>query len=151
MTNLETYLPTFTRGRLARSHRRTCFPRSTRWTAMPFRSGFVFTRSTSIVSSTRPRIAKQLCMDWRCRGSFDLKEQIDTSHHFLYGHRYWKTVKAAIEAEAVVFTDQEPKLIEEIKQIGMFVAEKLKVERHLVNGHRRRWHCDAESGRPRRI
>jgi ferredoxin len=68
------------------------------------------------------------------QGQFDLKEQVDTSHHFLYGHRYWKTVKAAIEAEAVVFTDQQPTLVEEIKQIGILVAEKLKVDRDLVNG-----------------
>lgn len=66
-------------------------------------------------------------------GDFELRNQVDTSHHFLYGHRYWKTVKAAIEAEAVVFTDQDPALIDEIKQIGMLVAEKLKVERPLVN------------------
>ena len=67
------------------------------------------------------------------QGDFELKDQIDTSHHFLYGHRYWKTVKAAIEAEAVVFTDQAPTLIEEIKAIGMLVAEKLKIERQMVN------------------
>src|SRR5687768_8533484 len=45
------------------------------------------------------------------QGNFELKDQIDTSHHFLYGHRHWKTVKAAIEAEAVVFTNQAPTLI----------------------------------------
>jgi ferredoxin len=67
------------------------------------------------------------------QGDFDLKNQIDTSHHFLYGHRYWKTVKAAIEAEAAVFTDQEHSLTEEVKQVGMLVAEKLKVERPLIN------------------
>lgn len=67
------------------------------------------------------------------QGDFDLTDQIDTSHHFLYGHRYWKTIKAAVEAEAVVFTDQSPTLDEEIKQIGMLVAEKLKIERQMVN------------------
>ena len=67
------------------------------------------------------------------QGDFELKDQVDTSHHFLYGHRYWKTVKAAIEAEAVVFTDQTPTLVEEIKAIGMLVAEKLKIERQMVN------------------
>ncbi|MBP7416673.1 MAG: 2Fe-2S iron-sulfur cluster-binding protein [Pyrinomonadaceae bacterium] len=67
------------------------------------------------------------------QGVFELKDQIDTSHHFLYGHRYWKTVKAAIEAEAAVFTDQKHDLKEEVKQIGILVAEKLKVERSLVN------------------
>lgn len=67
------------------------------------------------------------------QGEFELKDQVDTSHHFLYGHRYWKTVKAAIEAEAAVFTNQDPPLMDEIKQIGMLVAEKLKVERPLIN------------------
>ena len=67
------------------------------------------------------------------QGDFELKDQIDTSHGFLYGHRYWKVVKAAIEAEAAVFTDQTHSLNEEIKQIGMLVAEKLKIERPLIN------------------
>src|SRR6188768_4185898 len=67
------------------------------------------------------------------QGDFELKSQIDTSHHFLYGHRYWKTVKAAIEAETVVFTDQAHSLADEVRQIGVLVAEKLKVERPLVN------------------
>lgn len=67
------------------------------------------------------------------QGDFNLKNQIDTSHKFLYGHRFWKTVKAAIEAEAAVFTNQDPDLTDEIKQIGMLIAEKLKVERPLIN------------------
>ncbi|MFM9903587.1 MAG: hypothetical protein ACKVQJ_03325 [Pyrinomonadaceae bacterium] len=67
------------------------------------------------------------------QGDFELKDQIDTSHRFLYGHRYWKVVRAAIEAEAVVFTDQSHSLIEEIKQIGMLVAEKLSIERQMIN------------------
>ncbi len=67
------------------------------------------------------------------QGEFGLEGKIDSSHHFLYGHRYWKTVKAAIEAETVVFKDQTPTLIEEIKAIGMVVAEKLHVERQMIN------------------
>lgn len=67
------------------------------------------------------------------QGQFELKDQIDTSHHFLYSHRYWKTVKAAIEAELVVFKDEPASLVEEIKAIGMLVAEKLSVERQMVN------------------
>src|ERR1044071_1011283 len=31
------------------------------------------------------------------QGDFELNDQIDTSHHFLYGHRYWKTVKCKID------------------------------------------------------
>ncbi len=68
------------------------------------------------------------------QGEFELTNQVDTSHHFLFGHRYWRHVKAAIEAEAAVFSDQEHSLVEEIKQIGILVAEKLKIERQMVNG-----------------
>ncbi|MEP6847840.1 MAG: hypothetical protein ABI999_03225 [Acidobacteriota bacterium] len=67
------------------------------------------------------------------QGDFELKNHVDMSHSFLYGHRYWKTVKAAIVAESRVFTDQTPSLLQEIKQIGMLVSEKLKVERPLIN------------------
>src|SRR5687768_13036963 len=67
------------------------------------------------------------------QGKFELKDQIDTSHHFLYGHRYWKTVKAAIEAEAAVFTDQKPSLADEVKAISSMIAEKLKVEAQMVS------------------
>src|ERR1043166_4935224 len=34
------------------------------------------------------------------QGSYDLKEQIDTSHRFLYGHRFWPQVKQAVEQYA---------------------------------------------------
>ena len=34
------------------------------------------------------------------QGDFDLSSQIDTSHHFLYAHRYWPTVKRKIEKVA---------------------------------------------------
>ena len=66
-------------------------------------------------------------------GDFGLDGKIDSSHYFLYGHRHWKTVKAAIDAETVVFKDVTPTLIEEVKAIGMAVAEKLHVERQMIN------------------
>ncbi|MEP6944350.1 MAG: hypothetical protein ABJA02_00415 [Acidobacteriota bacterium] len=68
------------------------------------------------------------------QGDFELKNKIDTSHHFLYGHRYWPTVKAAVEAEAVVFAGHTHDLAEEIRDVAILVAEKLKVDRSLVNG-----------------
>ena len=67
------------------------------------------------------------------QGDFDLANQIDTSHHFLYGHRYWKTVKSAIEAEASTYSGQQQSLAEEVRRIGMLAAEKLKVDRPLLN------------------
>jgi ferredoxin len=34
------------------------------------------------------------------QGGYELKAQIDTSHHFLYGHRFWPQVKRAVEVYA---------------------------------------------------
>ena len=44
----------------------------------------------------REKLAQQLLL----QGDYDLKDQIDTSHRFLYGHRFWPQVKRAIEAHA---------------------------------------------------
>jgi ferredoxin len=88
------------------------------------------------------------------QGVFELKDQIDISHHFLYGHRYWPKVKHVIEKMA----ESEPPdalavpkngatkpsaktdecnadcgLVDVIKEVGMLTAEKLKVERKLTN------------------
>ena len=41
-------------------------------------------------------LAKQLLM----QGHYELKDQIDSSHTFLYGHRYWPQVKKAVAALA---------------------------------------------------
>jgi ferredoxin len=38
----------------------------------------------------------QLALTLRLEGNFRLADQIDSSHWFLYGHRYWPQVKAAI-------------------------------------------------------
>lgn len=67
-------------------------------------------------------------------GDYDLSTQIDSSHHFMYGHRFWKTVKAAIEAEAAVFESKEIALADEIKQLAALTAEKLKVDISLTIG-----------------
>ncbi len=67
-------------------------------------------------------------------GDFELKDQIDTSHHFLYGHRYWKAVKCSIEKEADEFKNETPALTDIVKSVAMRVSKKLHVERPLVNG-----------------
>ena len=68
------------------------------------------------------------------QGNYTLKDQIDTSHHFLYGHRYWKAVKAAIQAEAQVFENDSVGLAEKIRQLATMLAEKLKSETSLLIG-----------------
>lgn len=67
------------------------------------------------------------------QGQFELKDQISTSHHFLYGHRFWPKVKCLIEKEAAEYKGQPSDLIGIIKEVGMRAAEKLKVERQLTN------------------
>jgi ferredoxin len=42
----------------------------------------------------------QLVLTLRLEGNFRLADQVDSSHWFLYGHRYWPQVKAAIIARA---------------------------------------------------
>src|SRR5690349_7813817 len=60
------------------------------------------------------------------QGEFGLDDRIDSSHDFLYGHRYWTAVKAAIEAESQVFQGDNPELADEITQIATMVAGKVK-------------------------
>src|SRR5436190_20997419 len=50
-------------------------------------------------SEDREKLAQQLLL----QGDYELKDQIDTSHRFLYGHRFWPQVKRAIEAYADSF------------------------------------------------
>lgn len=67
------------------------------------------------------------------QGDLDLSSQIDTSHHFLYGHRFWQTVKCKIDKAAQESKDEPSSLVEAIKDIAMRVAEKHKVDRSLTN------------------
>src|SRR5438067_12156916 len=47
-------------------------------------------------ASDRDQIVQQLLL----QGDYELKDQIDTSHRFLYGHRFWPQVKRALAAHA---------------------------------------------------
>ena len=68
------------------------------------------------------------------QGNFLLKDQIDSSHRFLYGHRYWKTVKAEIEAEAEKFDNADASLADEIKRIATAAAATVKADVSLLTG-----------------
>ncbi|HET9468107.1 MAG TPA: 2Fe-2S iron-sulfur cluster-binding protein [Vicinamibacterales bacterium] len=46
----------------------------------------------------------QLALTLRLEGAFNLADQVDSSHWFLYGHRYWPDVKAAIVQRAAAST-----------------------------------------------
>ncbi|MEO6588156.1 MAG: 2Fe-2S iron-sulfur cluster-binding protein, partial [Pyrinomonadaceae bacterium] len=68
------------------------------------------------------------------QGDFDLKDQIDSSHRFLYGHRFWKTVKEEIENRAASFDGKPSDLKMEIEQIAKSVSEKAKADKSLTLG-----------------
>jgi ferredoxin len=62
------------------------------------------------------------------RGVYHLKDQIDSSHKFLYGHRYWPEVKKAVQEFAASFnaadtaplSDQILKVARQVSRRGGF-------------------------------
>ncbi|HJS52612.1 MAG TPA: 2Fe-2S iron-sulfur cluster-binding protein [Pyrinomonadaceae bacterium] len=70
---------------------------------------------------------KGLAMD----GDFGVLDKIDTSHRFLYGHRFWPQVKDVITKRADTF-DGISNLVTEIKAVARFAAIKAKTTEPLV-------------------
>jgi ferredoxin len=69
------------------------------------------------------------------QGDYDLQNQIDSSHRFLYGHRYWPEVKKAVEAFAANFNAPATgELSDQILKIAREVAQTAKVSDALVVG-----------------
>ena len=64
------------------------------------------------------------------QGDFELKNQIDSSHKFLYGHRFWKEVKAAIENMAESFKAETADLSKVIED----AAGAVKADKSLTLG-----------------
>jgi ferredoxin len=75
------------------------------------------------------KLAQRLLM----QGRFYLKDQIDSSHTFLYGHRYWPQVKAAVQKHAAQF-DPGAGLSDQIMAVADEVAQRINVDRALVIG-----------------
>jgi ferredoxin len=77
------------------------------------------------------QLAKQLLM----QGNYYLKDQIDSSHTFLYGHRYWLEVKTAVQKHAHDFSSSESKpLPDQILSVAQEAARQAKVDQSLVIG-----------------
>ena len=69
------------------------------------------------------------------RGVYPLNEQVDSSHKFLYGHRYWPEVKQAVEAHASNFaTGDSPGLSDQILKVAREVAQARKIDESLTVG-----------------
>jgi ferredoxin len=79
----------------------------------------------------REKLAAQLLM----RGVYHLKDQIDSSHKFLYGHRYWPEVKKAVEAFATSFNAADAtQLSDQILKVARQVAQGSGFDQSLAVG-----------------
>ena len=77
------------------------------------------------------KLAQQLLM----QGNYYLKDQIDSSHTFLYGHRYWPAVKTAAQKYARDFSASETRsLADQILVVAQTAAKQAKVDQSLVIG-----------------
>jgi len=66
------------------------------------------------------------------QGTYYLKDQIDSSHTFLYGHRYWPEVKSAVQKHARAFSGGA--LTDQILTVAKQAAEAAKVDQSVVIG-----------------
>jgi len=79
----------------------------------------------------RERLAQQLLL----QGDYDLKDQIDSSHTFLYGHRFWPQVKKAVEQHTDSFSQTAAiSLADQILIVARRVANDLKKDESLLVG-----------------
>lgn len=79
------------------------------------------------------KLAARLLM----QGRYRLEEQIDSSHAFLYGHRYWPEVKRAVAAHVERFREEtagEDALAGQIRETAREVATQKKVAESLLLG-----------------
>lgn len=77
----------------------------------------------------------QLARKLSLEGKYRLEDQIDSSHAFLYGHRYWPQVKAAVsELASSTGAPASLDLATLIRQVAANIASRLKVDQSLVNG-----------------
>jgi ferredoxin len=79
---------------------------------------------------------QQLARKLLLQGKYRLQDQIDSSHQFLYGHRYWPHVKKAIEEYAATFQAgaEQHELASTIREVAGRVAEQAKKEESLLVG-----------------
>jgi hypothetical protein len=76
------------------------------------------------------KLAQQLLI----QGNYRLKDQIDSSHTFLYGHRFWPDVRSAVQKYARAFSGGGGSLSDEILAVAREAAKQAKVDESLVIG-----------------
>jgi len=77
----------------------------------------------------REKLARELLL----QGDYELKTQIDSSHRFLYGHRFWPQVKRAVEQFSET-ADVSGKLADGIVGVARTAAAEVKKDESLLIG-----------------
>lgn len=98
---------------------------------------------TALQEAAEPeKLARELLL----QGNYHLKNQIDSSHKFLYGHRYWPAVKKAVEQHAdewnrlqslsstATAEGSSASLADQILKVAQRVASELKADASLLVG-----------------
>lgn len=78
----------------------------------------------------RETLAQQLLL----QGDYELKNQIDSSHHFLYGHRFWPQVKRAVEQSAESDSAPAGSLADRILSVARIAAKDAGKDESLLVG-----------------
>jgi ferredoxin len=68
------------------------------------------------------------------QGKYRLADQIDTSHTFLYGHRFWRETKDATLAHADSFMGANDSLAGEIREVARRAAPLARADESLLIG-----------------
>ncbi|MGH9425899.1 MAG: 2Fe-2S iron-sulfur cluster-binding protein, partial [Terriglobia bacterium] len=93
-------------------------------------------------------VAEKLARELLLQGDYYLKNQIDSSHKFIYGHRYWPEVKKAVEQYADEWNRlhsvsnvaapqaeaHDTSLADHILEVAQSVASELRVGASLLVG-----------------
>jgi ferredoxin len=78
--------------------------------------------------------AEKLAQQLLIQGNYRLRDQIDSSHTFLYGHRYWPEVKRETEKYAREFAEQGSSLADQIVSVAQKAAAAARVDQSFVVG-----------------
>ncbi len=91
--------------------------------------------------------SEHLARELLLQGNYRLQDQIDSSHKFLYGHRYWPQIREAVARHAAEWREHDSEstnqtspdacaglLTEQIQSIAAAAAARLGVEKSLLVG-----------------
>jgi ferredoxin len=82
-------------------------------------------------SDDREKLAAQLLL----QGNYELKDQVDSSHTFLYGHRFWPEIKKAVEQHAESFDQPSRALLaDQILAVAANLSKASKKDESLLVG-----------------